>query len=255
MVGFLKRKKHDLPRDFDPGGGSLAGGASFDPASLFAGGKLGVFYDTATLASLFQDRSLTPTTPAVVDGVVGTRKDLSGNNNHQLAPSDAARPILRTSAGKYWLEFDNIDDIITSNGSIALIGLSGAVFFGAGANNSGSTVLCHRAGASPFLGALTSGDDSAGSGFAATCFVDAVSTVNTRAALFSAIASASGVAPHLFEARNTNLTTFLNISTGLYGGFENLKRDYGLLAIAEADLGANEAALRTWFGQLMGLAL
>lgn len=78
--------------------------------ALYAGGFVGPYFNNSVLSSLFQDRSATPVTPAVVDGVVGTRLDLSGGGNHGIAPSDAARPILRTSGGKYWLEYDGIDD-------------------------------------------------------------------------------------------------------------------------------------------------
>lgn len=45
------------------------------------------------------------------DVVVGKLLDLSGDNNHATAPSDAARPLLKKSAGGYWyLLRDGVDD-------------------------------------------------------------------------------------------------------------------------------------------------
>lgn len=69
-----------------------------------------VLYDISQLSSLYADRSATPSTPASVDGVVGTILDLSGNGNHAIAHSDAARPILRQSGNYYYLEPDGVND-------------------------------------------------------------------------------------------------------------------------------------------------
>lgn len=69
------------------------------------------FWDVSVLSTLFSDRSATPGTPAVVDGVVGTIKDLGPTGAHLIAPADAARGVLRTDgAGKYWIETDGVDD-------------------------------------------------------------------------------------------------------------------------------------------------
>jgi hypothetical protein len=234
--------------------------AGFNPTSLFAGGKAGIFYDTANLSSLFQDRSATPSTPAVVDGVVGTRKDLSGNGNHQIATADAKRPILRTASGLYWLEYDLADDVMSANSSIASIGTSAAVFFGCAVSNAGASVLVQSVpnAGTGYTGVLASGDSNVASDPTGTTFnVDGSSVVGTRAALFTAIASASGNTPHLFESRTTDVSTspYTATATGFYSGFPNTRRDYGLLIISETNLGSNQAALRTWFGTRLGLTL
>lgn len=65
-------------------------------------------YDISQLDTLYADRSATPSTPASVDGVVGTILDLSGNDNHAIASSDAARGILRTDGTYYWIEPDGL---------------------------------------------------------------------------------------------------------------------------------------------------
>lgn len=83
-------------------------GAAFTPASLFASGEAGVWFDPSDLTSMYQGR--TGTTAAAVDSPVGQLLDKSGNGNHAVAPTDAARPILRESGGLYYLEFDGSDD-------------------------------------------------------------------------------------------------------------------------------------------------
>ena len=71
----------------------------FNPASLFTGGKEGVWYDPSDLSTLFQDS--TGTTPVTEPGQpVGLMLDKSGNGNHASQATSAARPIYgRTVPG------------------------------------------------------------------------------------------------------------------------------------------------------------
>lgn len=69
----------------------------------------GILHRISDLSSLFADRSATPSTPAVVDGVVGTIKNIAPSATvHAISPSDAARGILRFSGGKYHIEGDGV---------------------------------------------------------------------------------------------------------------------------------------------------
>lgn len=77
--------------------------------ALFNGGTVtGVLYDISQLNSLYEDRSASPSTPASADGAVGTILDLSGNDDHWIAPSDAARAVLRQSGNYYYLDFNGL---------------------------------------------------------------------------------------------------------------------------------------------------
>src|SRR5574343_1564153 len=80
--------------------------ALWSPASLFAAGEQGAWYDPSDLSTMFQDRA--GTTPVTAAGqTVGKILDKSGRGNHATAPSDAARPVLQvTAGGKYYLDFD-----------------------------------------------------------------------------------------------------------------------------------------------------
>jgi hypothetical protein len=241
--------------------GSGGAPAAFDPASMFAGGKAGIFYNTAQLDSLFQDRSLTPATPAVVDGPVGTRKDLSGNGNHQIAAADSRRPLLRTSGGLYWLEYDGVDDYLSANSALTT-GANTAMFFGCSHTSSVNSVTLCGSFSDPFVYTLVLQSGNGGPPFdgsgTPTLNVDGAAIGTTKADVFTALASASGATPHLAESRNTAAnsgTGYAHLTTGFYPSFGGLVRDYGLVCISEADLGTNQAALRTWFGQRMGIVL
>src|SRR5690554_1686753 len=80
---------------------------------LFEDGAKGVWYDPSDLSTLFQDAE--GTTPVTADGdPVGLMLDKSGNGNHVSQSVSAARPVYRTDGEHYWLEFDGIDDMLTS---------------------------------------------------------------------------------------------------------------------------------------------
>ena len=69
----------------------VRGGASSSPASLFAGGEQGVWYDPSDLSTLFQDNlGATPVTaPAQTVGLI---LDKSGRGNHATQATLAQRP-------------------------------------------------------------------------------------------------------------------------------------------------------------------
>lgn len=82
---------------------------NFDPSTLFAGGKQGVWYDPSDLTTLFKDAA--GTQPVTADGdPVGLIRDKSGNNNHATQKVSAARPTYRTNGVLHWLKFDGVDD-------------------------------------------------------------------------------------------------------------------------------------------------
>jgi len=83
----------------------LEGG--FSPASLFAGGTEGAWYDPSDLSTLFQDSA--GTTPVTASGQpVGKMLDKSGNGNHATQATAAARPTYQTGPARATL--DKVDD-------------------------------------------------------------------------------------------------------------------------------------------------
>ena len=84
--------------------------AAFNPASLFAAGQQGAWYDPSDFASMFQDSAGTVPVTATTQPV-GRINDKSGRANHATQATAAARPILQQDAGgRYYLAFDGVDD-------------------------------------------------------------------------------------------------------------------------------------------------
>lgn len=88
----------------------------------FTGAEEGLWVDSTDAATLFQERTGgSATTPSAVDDPVGTRLDKSGNNNHQTAPSDAARPLRRDTPVAH-IEYDETDDYLEATFASAIDG-------------------------------------------------------------------------------------------------------------------------------------
>lgn len=84
---------------------------SFDPLTIFAGGKQGAWYDPSDLSTLFKDAA--GSQPVTADGdPVGLMRDKSGNGNHATQSVSASRPIYRTDGILHWLQFDGVDDLL-----------------------------------------------------------------------------------------------------------------------------------------------
>jgi len=111
------------PLDGSGGGGAIP----WSPTSMFAASEIGGYYDPSIISSLWQDAA--GTTPVTADGQpVGKMADLSGNGNHWTS-SGTARPTYHASGGKYWLQFDGVDDQMTLASRVDLYDLTvGAAF-------------------------------------------------------------------------------------------------------------------------------
>ena len=83
--------------------------SAFDPASLFAGGTEGAWFDPSDIDTLFQvSDGTTPVT--VATDPIGYFGDKSGNGNHATQAISAKRPIYTEGSGLSWLAFDGVDD-------------------------------------------------------------------------------------------------------------------------------------------------
>lgn len=72
-----------------------------------------VWIDPRNLGSMRQEiTGASATTPAVVDSPVGSVRNLGSLGGWFQSPSTSARPILRNSGARFWLEFDGSDDSI-----------------------------------------------------------------------------------------------------------------------------------------------
>jgi hypothetical protein len=105
-------------------------GGEFSPASLFAAGEQGAWYDPSDLSTLFQDSA--GTTPVTAAGQpVGRMVDKSGRGNHATQATAAARPTLgrvpatgRRNLLTFTEQFDNaawskVQLSVTANAAVA----------------------------------------------------------------------------------------------------------------------------------------
>lgn len=93
-------------------------GANFDPMTLFAGGKQGVWYDPSDKSTLFQD--VAGTIPVTAHGdPVALMRDKSGNGNYATVTVSTARPVYKTDGILHRLSFDGVDDAMEA-GNISL---------------------------------------------------------------------------------------------------------------------------------------
>ena len=88
------------------------GTSPWTPASLFAAGEDGAWYDPSDLSTVWQDRART--TAGAVNAPVGALDDKSGNGRHLLQGTAGERPILRSNGTLNWLEKDGADDFLAS---------------------------------------------------------------------------------------------------------------------------------------------
>lgn len=86
--------------------------APWAPHALFGAGEQGVWFEPGP-TTCFTD--IVGTIPASVGDPVARINDRSGNGQHAIQTTAAARPVLRqTMGGLFYLEFDGVDDVLES---------------------------------------------------------------------------------------------------------------------------------------------
>ncbi len=88
----------------------------FSPASFFANGEQGWWYDPSNFATLFQDSA--GTTPVTaVEQPVGLQLDLSGRGNHRFQSTSANRPVVSARVNLLTKTEDFSDAVWTKSGA------------------------------------------------------------------------------------------------------------------------------------------
>ena len=105
--------------------GLLADAAGFSPASLFAAGEQGVWYDPSDFSTMFQDSA--GTTPVTaVEQPLGRILDKSGNNNHATQATSASRPVLSARVNQLLATDTLSTQSVTTLAAIYTLAFSGA---------------------------------------------------------------------------------------------------------------------------------
>lgn len=227
----------------------------FDPASLFANGEQGVFYDVSDLSTMFQnsDGTLAPT----VGTAIGYLGDKSGRGNHALQATASPKPVLRQdTGGRYYLEFDGSVDVMNASFAISqpisrvsairqTTWASGDAFFG---GPSATACALFQTGVSPNF-ALYSGATAAGNNTLPIGTNGVVSEVHNGAS--SSLTVNNGTATTGNAGTTLPGGIRLGTSTTSYANF----RLYGLVMINRLLTTNERTKLRQWMADKAGVTL
>lgn len=252
--------------------GASGGGADLlaQVQALFGGGRRGALYSTASLGTLFQERTgAAATTPSAISGVVGTVLDLSGNGNHRVAPSDAARPILRQSGARHYLEYDAVDDCFQvpsftiSNRFYVGLAIKGAIiraFFiehSASANDfngfyfhgsNAATWNVRRSAVSHFAAGVASWEGTTN----AVC--DLVYRTSSQNYAYNGVNGSNGTIISSLAAL-ADVTATLNIMSRNAASLFSDTWEYGMVLLDGEVSDGEIAVMRQWLASLNGVAL
>jgi hypothetical protein len=210
------------------------GYAAINPATLFAGGEVGGWYDPSDLSTVWQD--VAGTVPGAVGSPVGRISDKSGGGLHLTSPGLAATfPVLRQSAsGKYYLERDGVDDYMESAASLTLqegFTIAYAGQFAAGAGSGTSAIAALSLNSTNYL--LCGFRQDVGGARAAAradSTADVLVTASGASGMFAAAVNASVIS----TLRASTITVSVN---GGADASTALATDYGPVAACKLRLG------------------
>jgi hypothetical protein len=253
------------------GGGGAPEPTLFEEVeALFAGGTVnGGLYDISNLSTLFVERTgAAATTPASIDGPVGTVLDLSGNGCHRVAPSDAARAILRQDATGIYLEYAADGDCYQASSFV----LSNRFYLGLAIKGatSGSLFIEHSATAVTNNGFFFFGSSnstwlvrSAGSNHSALGVANWEGTAQAVADLIYRTSSQNFFLNGVEQANNTisgtlqaqaNVTSTLNIMTRNGGAVSTSNTwEYGMVLLDGEVSDHDAVVMRAWLATLNGV--
>ena len=252
----------------------------FSPASLFAGGTEGAWYDPSDLSTLFQDSA--GTTPVTASGQpVGKMLDKSGRANHAVQATAARRPTYTEGSGLSWLAFDGVDDAMAT-AAIDFTGTDKMSVFAAiyKPSDSGQKIICELTSKSTNAGAfsLFTGDTNTSRRFAWSTadpqafigtanFAGAVTAVQSvlfdragATTLTQIFPRVNGAIPTLTEVVNANPEgSFANdvLHTGSRNGAKDFFHGnmYGLIVRGAASTAAEVASTEVYLATKSGVTL
>ena len=252
----------------------------FSPASLFAGGTEGAWYDPSDLSTLFQDSA--GTTPVTASGQpVGKMLDKSGRANHATQAISAQRPTYTEGSGLSWLAFDGVGDAMAT-AAIDFTGTDKMSVFAAiyKPSDSGQKIICELTSKSTNAGAfsLFTGDTNTSRRFAWSTadpqafigtadFAGAVTAVQSvlfdragATTLTQIFPRVNGAIPTLTEVVNANPEgSFANdvLNTGSRNGAQDFFHGnmYGLIVRGAASTAAEVASTEVYLASNSGVTL
>ena len=234
------------------------GGAQplYNPATQFAAGGLGLWYDPSDYATLSQDSA--GATPVTASGqTVGRMLDKSGRGNTYSQATAPARPLTATSGAILSLAFDGVDD----GGATGAITLSANMdcFIAIRRATTASIVLVHAAnngnlyfGATVVGGAALATANSGTPTYAVNGVLLNGGAINTTSGQFDAALPIG--AWQVVEVRNLNVLAWPALFIAGYTSF-SMNGDFGGMILAPAGDAATRQNNRRNLGAKVGLTL
>ena len=236
----------------------MAGGGSepaFDPATLFTGGKKGLWIKPRDWTTLRQSYLGTTNVTAATDPV-GYATDQSGRGNHMVKANATGRPWAATVGLVNCIDFDGTDDALATLGTSAgfitgmdyflvvyLDALASTVF---AYNNSGGGLGVAQNGSASSAAASAGSPSYKINGVAVPGGTSA-----TRDQLYDALSSGGWI---IVEANAATLTTWADFSIGGLAGFQ-INGKVAEMILCESVDDATRARIRTYLGSHVGLTL
>lgn len=241
----------------------MAGGGAepaFDPATLFTGGKKGVWIKPRDWSTLRQSYLGTTAVTTATDPV-GYAADQSGNAKHMVNAGALGRPLAITVGSVNAIDFDGVDDRLASGAVVAgtwtamdffivvnldtfsasgwLIGDDGVSswggYFGVAQNGTGSSTASGAGSPSYKInGVAVPGGTSA-----------------TRDQLYDAISTGGWL---VVEANGLDFSAWIQLQFGDYANFQ-LNGKCAELILCESVSDAVRAQVRTYMGAAVGLSI
>lgn len=240
-------------------GSGMAGGGSeplIDPATLYTGGKKGIWIKPRDWATLFQNSGGTGSVTTAGDAI-GRATDQSGRSNHMIQATATARPLAATAGGYPCADFDGTDDVLGT-------GFISAGFLGS--NPLDAFVAVYRdTNTAGLLGAMNSGSfmvfkngdavaASSGVGSSSTYRVNGVDVAGGTSTTRDQLSDASPTGQWLVvSCLNLSLSGAFNFSNGTSSFFLDGKIAEFILCESVDD--ATRARIRTYLGSHVGLTL
>ncbi len=241
-------------------GSAMAGGGAspaFDPATLFTGGKKGIWIKPRDWSTLRQSYIGTTAVTTATDPV-GYAADQSGNAKHMVNASALGRPLAITVGSVNAIDFDGVDDRLASGAVVAGTWTAMDFFIVVNLDTfSASGWLIGDDGGGRYFGVAQNGTGSStASGAGSPSYkINGVAvpggTSATRDQLYDAISTGGWL---VVEANGLDLSAWIQLRFGDYANFQ-LNGKCAELILCESVSDAVRAQVRTYMGAAVGLTI
>jgi hypothetical protein len=241
-------------------GSAMAGGGAepaFDPATLFTGGKKGIWIKPRDWSTLKQSYIGT-TDVTVATDPVGYAADQSGNAVNMVNAATEKRPVAITVGGVNAIDFDGVDDKLASGAVVAGTWTAMDFFIVVNLDTfSASGWLIGDDNVGRYFGVAQNGNGSStASGAGSPSYkINGVAvpggTSATRDQLYDAISTGGWL---VVEANGLDLSAWIQLQYGNYTNFQ-LNGKCAELILCESVSDAVRAQVRTYMGAAVGLSI